>query len=116
MGKHHPAARRKPGKGTRKYKRGVRDLKHRGRDIDQVHDDLIKGIKVEEDPDLPGSGKFYCVSCARHFVDESALKSHLRRSKHKRMLKKALQTPYTQADAESAAEMTKETYTKVKDS
>eukprot|EP01068_Selenidium_serpulae_P008926 Selendium_serpulae@DN5105_c0_g2_i3.p2 len=107
MGKHHSAARRHKGKGTRKYKRGVRNLKNRGRDIDQVHEDLKKGITIEEDTDLPGCGKFYCVSCARHFIDKSALDSHLKRSKHKRMLKKALETPYTQADAESAAEMTK---------
>lgn len=62
------------------------------------------------DADLPGSGQFYCVCCARYFTDANALAAHNKTKPHKRRLKALGQgaaKPHTQADAEAAAGMGK---------
>lgn len=42
--------------------------KRRTKDIDQIHDDLEPENSVKllakNDPDLPGSGQYYCLHCA----------------------------------------------------
>ncbi|EPT27118.1 bud site selection protein, putative [Toxoplasma gondii ME49] len=90
--------------GNRKLKRGQRDLKRRGKDIDQVHADLKKGhVNLPVDEDLPGKGQFYCISCARYFINDSALQIHMQTKAHKRRLVVAQETPWTHEDAEEAA-------------
>merc|ERR1711918_178886 len=42
------------------------------------------------DPDKPGLGQFYCVSCCRYCISQRALDDHERTSKHKRRLKMLL--------------------------
>lgn len=65
------------------------DTKRRRRDVDQIQDDITKvenGHKIEFplDDDLPGLGQFYCLECARHFVDDFTLKKHINSKLHKR--------------------------------
>ncbi|PFH35152.1 putative bud site selection protein [Besnoitia besnoiti] len=101
MGRRQKA---KTNAGNRKLKRGERDLKRRGKDIDQVHADLKKGsVELPVDEDLPGKGQFYCISCARYFISESALEIHTRTKTHKRRLVIAQETPWSQEEAEAAA-------------
>jgi bud site selection protein 20 len=87
-------------------------MKHYAKDIDQVHIDLIprnkeKLQKQPLDEDLPGQGQFYCVECARYFINGSSLSDHLKSKPHKKRLKELKETPYSQEEAERAAGMTK---------
>ncbi|PHJ17964.1 bud site selection [Cystoisospora suis] len=101
MGRRQKA---KSNAGNRKLKRGARDLKRRGKDIDQVHDDMKRGqVELPIDEDLPGKGQFYCASCARYFVSDAALQVHSRTKAHKRRAIVAQQTPWSQQEAERAA-------------
>eukprot|EP00052_Salpingoeca_macrocollata_P000911 m.22959 g.22959 ORF g.22959 m.22959 type:complete len:158 (+) comp10964_c1_seq2:647-1120(+) len=81
--------------------------KRRTKDVDQVHEDLqaenVKElIHFKADGDLPGLGQFYCIHCARHFVDDVALQGHLKSSIHKRRVRQLKDEPYTQAEADAA--------------
>ncbi|OMJ76360.1 hypothetical protein SteCoe_24302 [Stentor coeruleus] len=88
-------------------------MKHYAKDIDQIHTDLkpeqaVKLIAQEKDEDLPGQGQFYCVECARYFVNSHSLQDHLKSKPHKKRLKELKEVPYSQEEAEKAAGMTKE--------
>lgn len=43
-----------------------------------------------------GAGQHYCVSCARHFISKDTLERHQSSKPHKRRLKEALKTPFTE--------------------
>lgn len=69
-------------------------------DLDQIVKDLIpenaeKLEKQEFDPDLPGCGQHYCVSCARYFIDTKALTEHRKTKPHKRRVKELKGEIYT---------------------
>ena len=63
----------RPQRKKRTHK-NVKDLKKKFRtkrktkDIDEVHEDIKKKsdslLHQKIDPDLPGQGQFYCLSCA----------------------------------------------------
>eukprot|EP00922_Rhytidocystis_sp_ex-Travisia-forbesii_P029798 GHVS01043690.1.p1 GENE.GHVS01043690.1~~GHVS01043690.1.p1 ORF type:complete len:104 (+),score=9.87 GHVS01043690.1:3-314(+) len=82
-----------------------RSVKHRTPDVDQIHEELKTCKARELDDDLPGGGRFYCVSCARHFITAQVLAQHEATKPHKRRLKQCLDDPWTQAMSERAAEM-----------
>jgi len=53
--------------------KNIKDIKRkfrtrrRTKDIDQIHEDMKPANAerlLQEDPDLPGSGQHYCISCA----------------------------------------------------
>lgn len=56
--------------------KNIKDLKkkyrtrRRTKDLDQIHEDLKSeqstgnGLLAQDDPDLPGSGHHYCLTCA----------------------------------------------------
>eukprot|EP00730_Choanoeca_flexa_P016929 TRINITY_DN8085_c0_g1_i4.p1 TRINITY_DN8085_c0_g1~~TRINITY_DN8085_c0_g1_i4.p1 ORF type:complete len:141 (+),score=7.81 TRINITY_DN8085_c0_g1_i4:129-551(+) len=76
--------------------------------FEQIHEDfeeenLAKIMKPEVDGDLPGLGQFYCIHCARHFIDAHALREHLKSKVHKRRVKQLKDSPYSQAEADAAA-------------
>jgi bud site selection protein 20 len=50
---------------------------------------------MEIDEAKPGSGQHYCIGCARYFESDETLKVHEATKKHKRMIKKMLDKPYT---------------------
>lgn len=91
------------------YKK-THDTKRRPRDVDQIQDDIrdLGELEFEVDEDLPGCGQFYCTPCGRHFMDQSALDTHLKTRAHKRRLQDLAQEQYTQAEAELAAGRGKE--------
>lgn len=82
--------------------------KRKGKDLDEIHDDLKpqKYRKLTKDApldeDLPGQGQFYCVECARHFIDQENLDNHKRTKLHKKKLKELKDIPYTVQEAEAA--------------
>lgn len=60
--------------------------------------------KTALDPDKPGLGQFYCISCCKYFINQRAFDDHNATSKHKRRLKMLLtETPYSHAEASAGA-------------
>ncbi|TMW64275.1 hypothetical protein Poli38472_012897 [Pythium oligandrum] len=98
-----------------KYKRS-HATKCRGRDIDQIQDDLKleklsgKAMSFEVDEDLPGLGQYYCTPCGRHFIDAKTRDVHIKGKLHKRRMKDVAQEQYTQAEAEAGAGRSVEKY------
>ena len=39
------------------------------------------------DETLPGLGQFYCVHCARYFISDQAMTTHLTSKQHKKRVK-----------------------------
>jgi bud site selection protein 20 len=110
------------GRKSKKHTNGNHPL-HRtrnyGRDVDQIHGDIsekqktiLKNTVVDEDK--PGLGAWYCLECARWFIDEATLTKHKSTKIHKRRcsssprarltsrLKQLDHGIYTQKDAEAA--------------
>jgi len=102
-------ARKKQHKGENPLKAKYR-TKRKTKDLDQIHEDMKpakvkKLLKQDVDYDLPGAAQFYCIHCAKYFINESAMKEHNRGKPHKRRVKSLQVEPYTQAEAERAAGM-----------
>merc|ERR1719516_484883 len=57
------------------------------------------------DYDKPGLAQFYCVHCAKHFIDTKAFQDHVKSKPHKRRLHALKTEPYTIEEAERAAGM-----------
>lgn len=82
--------------------------KRRTRDLDLIFNDLsfpesIQRLKQQaEDENLPGLGQYYCIHCAKYFLDNNALKGHLRGKVHKRRVKELSVNPYTNLESEAA--------------
>ena len=55
------------------------------------------------DFDKPGLAQFYCVHCAKHFINERAFKDHIKGKPHKRRLHALETEPYTIEESERAA-------------
>ncbi|KAI9502904.1 hypothetical protein GGI25_003179 [Coemansia spiralis] len=82
--------------------------KRRTKDLDQIQDDLkpenkARLLSQDADEDLPGLGQFYCVECAKYFVDDRTRLEHRRSREHKRRLRDLKEPAYTQKEAEAAA-------------
>ncbi|KAL0208562.1 hypothetical protein P9112_011149 [Eukaryota sp. TZLM1-RC] len=79
----------------------------RTKDLDQIHTDLkpenIVKLVNQEDGDLPGLGKNYCIACARHFISQAHLEAHFKSKPHKKRIKALKDTPYTDLEAQLAA-------------
>ncbi|GLV39948.1 uncharacterized protein CBL_10844 [Carabus blaptoides fortunei] len=97
----------------KKYHRGDTHLKRRWmtkrrtKDLDEIDHDLNENaeklLNQETDLDKPGQAQFYCIHCARYFIDNQALQDHYRTKVHKRRLKALELEPYTIEDSEKAA-------------
>lgn len=75
------------------------------RDLDQIWEDVQpenaeKVLTDVQAEDVPGLGKFYCISCARHFINKHAYEEHVKTKFHKRGLKRLQEKPYTIKEAE----------------
>uniref|UniRef100_A0A0G4F1V9 C2H2-type domain-containing protein n=1 Tax=Chromera velia CCMP2878 TaxID=1169474 RepID=A0A0G4F1V9_9ALVE len=99
---------KKATRGTANPVKRNHDLKRRKKDMDQIHEEMKNPPKLVVDEDLPGRGMHYCIPCARYFESREVLEGHAKTKTHKKRLKESLQDPYTQRDAEEAAEMTHE--------
>lgn len=73
----------------------------------QIDDDLK--TKSEEllnqsvDLEKPGFAQFYCLHCAKYFVNDHSMQAHFRTKVHKRRLKALEMEPYSLEEAERAA-------------
>ncbi|KAF9339760.1 CG3224-like protein [Linnemannia elongata] len=94
--------------------KGIRDIQRKYRtkrymrDIDQIHGDIQpenagKFEKPELDPELPGQGQFYCIQCAKHYINQESLAEHQKGKIHKKRCKLLKEEPYSQAEADAAA-------------
>ncbi|OII75128.1 hypothetical protein cand_003940 [Cryptosporidium andersoni] len=89
------------GKAKNRAIRKVVKTKRRTKDFDIGVDLLI-------DTDLPGKGQYYCISCARYFIDNNSLENHKKTKSHKRSLKRVItEDPWNEDNSLYAAEMTK---------
>ncbi|KAG7673532.1 hypothetical protein KSW81_006737 [Nannochloris sp. 'desiccata'] len=94
-------------KGTQEHKRGVwEDV----RKPQGVHDGKSGPLgttdKIALDDDLPAQGKHYCTPCAKYFVSDTALATHIKTKPHKRRCKALMGAkPHNQADADWASGM-----------
>ncbi|XP_018804241.1 PREDICTED: zinc finger protein 593 homolog [Bactrocera latifrons] len=82
-------------------------VRSRRRDLDQIDDDLQKKsaelINQQVDLEQTGFAQFYCVHCAKYFIDDHAMQAHFRTKVHKRRMKALELEPYTVEEAERAA-------------
>lgn len=82
-------------------------VRNRRRDLDQIDDDLqtrsAQLINQNVDLDKPGFAQFYCVHCAKYFIDDTAMQAHFRTKVHKRRLKALETEPYSIEESERAA-------------
>jgi len=95
--------------GDTHLKKGWR-TKRRTKDLDQIDKDLQpenadKLLKQDVDYEKPGLAQFYCVHCAKHFIDGSAFNDHIKSKPHKRRMKALETEPYTIEESERAAGM-----------
>ena len=84
--------------------------KRRTKDLDQVDTDLLpnnaeKLLSQPVDLDKPGLAQYYCVHCAKHFINERAFSDHIKGKPHKRRLHALKTEPYTIEESERAAGM-----------
>merc|ERR1712193_100475 len=97
------------GKNIKDIKKSLRTRK-RTKDLDEIHrhmepDRINAYLHQTLDPDLPGDGQFYCVPCARYFINQACFTDHKKTKNHKKRMRLLKDTPYTQAEAEAAAGM-----------
>lgn len=65
--------------------------KRRTKDVDQIYTEMepqnIERTKREAtkwDEDKPGLGQFYCISCAKYFINSDAMDAHVKTKPHKK--------------------------------
>jgi len=95
--------------GDTHLKKGWR-TKRRTKDLDQIDKDLEpqtaeKLLNQEVDYEKPGLAQFYCVHCAKHFIDGNAFNEHAKGKPHKRRMKALETEPYSIEESERAAGM-----------
>ncbi|KAK0088252.1 hypothetical protein PV325_012666 [Microctonus aethiopoides] len=84
-----------------KTKRKIKDLDEI--DNDMKLDNAQKLLNQEIDLDKPGAAQYYCVHCARYFINQRALEDHFATKVHKRRMKALEIEPYTIEESERAA-------------
>ena len=102
-----PYKRKKYHYGDTHLKKGWR-TKRRTKDLDQIDADLGEGkveklLAQEVDFDKAGLGQFYCVHCAKDFINPRAFQDHVKGKPHKRRLHALKTDPYTSEEANRAA-------------
>lgn len=95
--------------GDTHLKKGWR-TKRRTKDLDQIDQDLQpataeKLLQQDVDHEKPGLGQFYCVHCAKHFIDGTAFNEHVKGKPHKRRMKALETEPYSHEESDRAAGM-----------
>lgn len=60
-------------------------------------------LNQEVDLDQAGFAQFYCIHCAKYYIDQRALDDHFKTKVHKRRMKALEDEPYTEKEAEMAA-------------
>lgn len=55
------------------------------------------------DLDKPGFAQFYCIHCAKYFIDDHSIQAHYKTKVHKRRMKALELEPYSIEESERAA-------------
>lgn len=89
-----------------------RRIRNKTLDLDQIVADLdpVNALKFQTmpiDEYLPGLGQYYCISCARYFVNNKSLEVHYTTKEHKKRIKVTKEKPYTIEDSLAFANKTK---------
>ena len=90
-----------------------RRTRNKTKDLDQIVEDLqpeklLKFKNPEIDENLPGLGQFYCIFCARYFVNQKSLDDHYKTKEHKKRVKVVkTEKPYTIEESKMHAGKTK---------
>lgn len=99
-----------PKVGRKRQHHSIRDNSRKVRtrartlDLDQIFKNVAAPQVQEINTELPGSGQFYCIGCARHFIDAGVMEIHERTKAHKKRAKTLKNdTPYSQKEADLAA-------------
>jgi bud site selection protein 20 len=60
-------------------------------DMDQIYEHIqpenvekVTAEKTQFNEDLPGLGKYYCISCEKYFIGKTAMEDHNKSKLHKR--------------------------------
>ncbi len=53
--------------------------------------------------DKPGFAQFYCIHCAKYFINDHSIQAHYKTKVHKRRMKALELEPYSIEESESAA-------------
>lgn len=74
--------------------------KHYRKDMDLIYDDnkpenAEKFMNQPLNENLPGFGQFLCLPCSRHFINKTALETHLKTKWHKKQIKQLKEVPYS---------------------
>ena len=78
------------------------------RDIDQVvltdmlPENTEKLLHQPLDENKPGLGQYYCVPCAKYYVNEITIQAHFKTKTHKKRVKTTKEIPYSHEEAERA--------------
>src|SRR4051794_39259132 len=96
--------RRRKNLSKNKQYQKTRRTRNKIKDLDEIIEDIkpqnfIKLTNQPIDENLPGLGQFYCVFCARYFIDKHSLETHYKTKEHKKRLKKTKEKPYTIEDS-----------------
>lgn len=60
-------------------------------------------LNQQVDLEKPGFAQFYCLHCAKYFIDDHSMQAHFRTKVHKRRLKALELEPYSIKESERAA-------------
>lgn len=60
-------------------------------------------INQNVDLEKPGFAQFYCIHCAKYFIDDHSIQAHYRTKVHKRRMKALELEPYSIEESERAA-------------
>lgn len=102
-----PTRRKKPNRSGSFYSK-VKKTKRRVKDLDEIQNDLVeenaqKLLNQEIDLDKPGCAQFYCLQCARYFIDQHTLDEHCQTKAHKKQVKSLQTEAYSIEESERAA-------------
>ena len=65
---------------------------------------VVMAQKTKLDSELPGTGQYHCLACAKYCIGDQARQAHKRSVKHRRREKTlTTETPYSHAEANAAA-------------
>ena len=92
-----------------KNRRTRNKTKDHNQNEEDIQPEKIKKKKNPEiDENLPGLGQFYCVFCARYFVNQKSLDDHYKTKEHKKRVKVVkTEKPYTIEESKMHAGKTK---------
>ena len=77
-----------------------RFVKHNDQRYEDLKPEKAAAIRAQPlDEDLPGLGQFYCIECAKYFVNAEGKRTHESTRQHKKQVKELQTKPYDLKEA-----------------